>query len=232
MNKYHFTKGDVLYQNRLMDQEDLKDFKAEGPVKLNFINQRLVLESSKDSDQHGDFAHWVLWCVHDFPDQIMIEWEFEPIQEPGLAMLFFAATDKTGDDIFSPELPARQGHYPEYHSGAINTFHLSYFRRKWEQERMFCTCNLRKSAGFHLVSQGADPIPTVADVIASYKLRLVKYQEIIQFSVNDLVVLEWEDDGNTYGPIYENGKIGFRQMAPLKAAYRQFFVSQAIKKTK
>lgn len=229
MNKYVFNKGELLYHNELISKRDLDDFIVEGSLKSSFESDRLVLESSKDPDLHGDFAHWVMWCKKDFPDHIVIEWEFRPLQEPGLAMLFFAATGKQSEDIFSSHLPKRTGHYPEYHSGEINTFHLSYFRRKWAEERSFCTCNLRKSSGFHLVCQGADPIPSTADVQTAYKLQVVKYERIIQFSINDLVVLEWEDDGEMFGPLLTSGKIGFRQMAPLKASYRNFKVYKAIR---
>ena len=38
-------------------------------------------------------------------------------------------------------------------------------------------------------------------------------------SVNDLPVLRWVDDGESYGPLLAGGKIGFRQMAPLIAEY-------------
>ena len=39
------------------------------------------------------------------------------------------------------------------------------------------------------------------------------------FSIDDLPVLQWVDDGESYGPILGGGKIGFRQMAPLIAEY-------------
>jgi hypothetical protein len=33
------------------------------------------------------------------------------------------------------------------------------------------------------------------------------------------LIFTWEDDGATYGPRLQAGKIGFRQMAPLIAEY-------------
>ncbi|SEN51359.1 protein of unknown function [Amphibacillus marinus] len=221
-----FETGDVLYYNRLACEQDLSDFHAEGEVNMQFIDNSLVLASRLNPEQHGDFAHWVLWCKHDFPDRISIEWTFKPLEEPGLCMLFFAAQGQNGEDIFDQSLPRRYGHYPQYHSGAINTYHLSYFRRKWPDERAFCTCNLRKSAGFHLVAQGADPLPTVKDVKESYQLKLIKYEQYIQFSINNLVVLEWLDQGSEFGSMLTTGKLGFRQMAPLKAMYRDLKVSE------
>ncbi|MBD4899316.1 DUF1961 family protein, partial [Xanthomonas citri pv. citri] len=34
----------------------------------------------------------------------------------------------------------------------------------------------------------------------------------------------------TYGPVLTKGKIGFRQMAPMKAVYRDFAVHQAVRR--
>jgi len=223
-----FKKRECLYANPLTVQEHIKDWKLEGRAKISFEHNRLHLENELDPVIYGDLAHWVYWCPVDFPDKIMIEWDFYPVREPGLCMFFFAAAGRNGEDLFDPTLPVRQGQYPEYHSGPINALHLSYFRHKYADERAFRTCNLRKSYGFHLAAIGADPLPPVEDAVPPYHMKLVKYEEVVQFSINELVVLEWEDDGRTYGPIYGGGKIGFRQMAPMKAAYANLVIHQAI----
>ncbi|MDQ0972598.1 hypothetical protein QFZ31_002476 [Neobacillus niacini] len=223
-----FEKGECLYHNRLSSIGDIEGWKLEGRARINFENNLLYLENDLDPDIYGDDAHWVFWCPIDFPDKIIIEWEFYPVREPGLCMIFFAATGRYGEDLFSTNLPVRNGKYPEYHSGEMNALHLSYFRHKHPDERAFRTCNLRKSHGFHLVAAGADPLPPVEDAIAPYHMRLVKYEGIVQFSINDLPLLEWEDDGVSFGTIYGGGKIGVRQMAPMKAAYANLSVHRAV----
>ncbi|WP_077619405.1 DUF1961 family protein [Bacillus sinesaloumensis] len=227
MEHKQFVQGECLYHNSLSKEQDVENWKLEGQAKISFDDERLTLENELDPETHGDNAHWVFWCPNDFPDKIMIQWDFYPIQEPGLCMMFFAAKGINGEDLFSPSLPKRTGKYPEYHSGSINALHLSYFRHKWPDERAFRTCNLRKSHGFHLVAQGADPLPPVEDAQSPYHLKLVKYEGIVQFSINDLTVLEWEDDGKQFGPIHESGKIGIRQMAPMKASYSNLAVYEA-----
>ncbi|WP_326116551.1 DUF1961 family protein [Paenibacillus alginolyticus] len=52
-------------------------------------------------------------------------------------------------------------------------------------ERSFHTCNLRKSYGFHLVSQGGDPIPSVSDAKGPYRMKLFKSERDILFAIND-----------------------------------------------
>jgi hypothetical protein len=222
-----FEKGECLYNNPLSNINDIENWNLEGSAKLSFENNCLNLENELDPNIYGDDAHWVFWCPLDFPDRVIIEWEFHPLREPGLCMMFFAAAGRNGEDLFSDTLPVRNGKYPQYHSGAINALHLSYFRHKHADERAFRTCNLRKSHGFHLVAAGADPLPPVEDAISPYFIKLIKYEGIVQFSINDLPILEWEDDGITHGPIYSGGKIGFRQMAPMKAAYANLTVHQA-----
>jgi len=101
---------------------------------------------------------------------------------------------------------------------------VSYFRRRFPAERAFHTCNLRKSYGFHLVAQGADPLPSVADATPPYRVRLVQCGPEVAFAINDLEVFRWRDDGSTYGPVLGGGKIGFRQMAPLMAEYANLTV--------
>lgn len=69
------------------------------------------------------------------------------------------------------------------------------------------------------MAQGADPLPGTADCAESYRMLLVKRGGSIYFSINELPILEWKDDGEAYGPLLGAGKIGFRQMAPLVAEY-------------
>ncbi|KAB8139311.1 DUF1961 family protein [Gracilibacillus oryzae] len=229
MNKVTFRTGETIYENSLTDLQSIKGWIKEGELVTKTWQNKLLLENKLDPEEYGDNAHWVLWCPEEFPDRIIVEWDFYPLEEPGLCMLFFAAKGRNGEDIFDPSLPQRTGYYPHYHSGSINALHLSYFRHKHPEERAFRTCNLRKSHGFHLVTQAADPLPPAEDAISPYHMKLVKYDQHIQFYINDLAILEWEDDGKEYGPVLQGGKIGFRQMAPMVAAYANLSVKHAIR---
>ena len=50
-----------------------------------------------------------------------------------------------------------------------------------------------------------------------YRMKLVKTTTGVNFSINDLLVLAWQDDGKK--PTAHKGCVGFRQMAPLEAVY-------------
>lgn len=216
-------KARLIYENLLKTQHDLSDFIMEGQAKIDFANDSMRMQNSLNSGW-GQKANYVLWCKETFPANIRIDWEFKPAADYGLCMLFFAAKGIDGSDLFDHSLNRRTGDYSQYHSGDINTFHISYYRRKEMEERQFHTCNLRKSFGFHLVAQGADPIPGVEDVHGFYRLSLTKYKNKIEFSVNELPLLQFADDGSTYGDYLGNGKIGLRQLAPLIAEYRNIRV--------
>jgi hypothetical protein len=87
---------------------------------------------------------------------------------------------------------------------------------------------LRKSFGFHLVAQGADPLPTVRFAVNPYRIKVIKYGAKVSFHMSykdeAITIFSWEDDGDSYGPILEEGEIGFRQMTPLIAEYSNLVV--------
>jgi hypothetical protein len=207
-----------LYDNPLRSEADVQEFKLEGDAAISFPLGRMRLENRRDPSE-GQQSNFVYWLDRNFPADIAIEWDFWPIREPGLCILFFAAAGRNGEDLFDPCLAPRTGVYDQYHHGDMNAYHVSYFRRRYEEERAFHTCNLRKSYGFHMVTQGADPIPGTADARPPYRIALLKCGGDIRFLINDLPIFHFEDDGQTYGPILSGGKIGFRQMAPLIAEY-------------
>lgn len=220
-------KGRLLYENPLAGPSDLDGFIMEGQPVVSFPMGRLRLENGMAADA-GQAANYLLWCPELFPSDIIARWEFMPIREPGLAMFWMAAKGRRGEDLFDPSLAKREGQYKQYHSSDINAYHVSYFRRKQDNERVFHTCNMRKSFGFHLVCQGADPIPSVADVVGPYQMQIVKYDRWISLSINDLTIFEWYDDGKIGGPPHTDGRIGFRQMAPLIAEYANLEIHEAI----
>ena len=215
--------GELIYDNDLSCQDKVKDFILEGKANISFVNNAMRMENVL-SAADGQKANYVYWCPVEFPEDVEITWEFRPVREPGLAILFFAAKGINGESIFDNKLQQRTGEYPLYHHGDINAFHVSYFRRKEPDERAFHTCNLRKSYGFHLVTQGADPIPDASEDAQWYSLKLEIDKNFVRFYVNDLKVFEFEDDGKTYGPLLKGGCIGFRQLAPMIGEYRNLKV--------
>lgn len=215
----------VVYENPLSYESDIRDFILEGKADISFDKGVMHIDSKNipPEDQKDGF---VLWCPQKFPADVKIEWAFRPLEEPGLAMLFFAAKPRqAGMDFFGKDMAERTGRYSQYYSGDINCFHVSYFRRKEDTERAFHLCNLRKSYGCSLVAQGADPIPNASPESGWFEMCITKNKDRITFTINDITILEYDDDGRTYGDYLTGGYVGFRQLSPLVAEYRDFRVT-------
>lgn len=212
-----------LYRSALSGPEDLADWTLEGPAVTSFPGGRLRLESAADPAE-GQAANFVAWLPVEHEGDVRISYDFRPLREPGLAMIFWAARGRDGRGIHDPALPPRMGEYEQYHSGAIDAYHLSYYRRMWPTERRLHTCNVRKSHGFHLVAQGADPLPAVLDADAPYRVELTWAQSTVTFRIDGIACLRWHDDGGIGGPARSGGAIGLRQMAPLIAEYADLVV--------
>jgi hypothetical protein len=222
----NIIERDMLYQNPLSQGTEIADWIMEGDGVVSFPKGKMRQESlrPREAGQAGNIVHW---CPVTFPDNISISWDFQPLTEPGLAILFFSALGLKGEDILTADLAKRTGPYGQYHHGDLNALHVSYFRRN-PQENEFQTCNLRKSFGFHLVAQGADPLPTAGFALNPYRIKVIKCGAQVSFSMGykeeNITVLSWTDDGKTYGPVLGEGKIGFRQMTPLIAEYSNLVV--------
>ncbi len=216
-------KGDLIYENKFEKEDDIKDFVLEGKAVISFETGVMRMENALSKDE-GQKANYVLWCPIEFPSEVLITWDFKPVKEPGLAILFFAAKGCNGEDLFDPSLSERTGEYPLYHHGDINAFHVSYFRRKEADERAFHTCNLRKSYGFYLVTQGADPIPDASEDNEFYHMSILKKKDEVSFFINDLKIFSFSDSDPRYGEPLKGGKIGFRQLAPMIGEYKDLAV--------
>lgn len=223
--QYHFELGASLYENKLSSKDDIRNVvletKIEGQPQVSFKNNRMQLSSD---------SHFLLWFPFDFPDSIAISWDFLPKVDEGLAMLWFCAKGKRGEGIFSKSMQKRNGHYPQYHSGDINAYHMAYFRRNpWDKPHLN-TVNLRKSYGNKLLIQGPNPIPNIAsekvrkNLKEPYRIQVIKYGEYLRLTINGLLVFELIDTN----PLQE-GKIGFRQMANLEAEYSNLKVNKVEK---
>lgn len=224
MIRYGVKMGETIYHNPLSCAEDIASFRMEGSALMTFPRGRMRMENAL-SAADGQKANYVLWCPEVFPADLCIEWDFLPIREPGLSILFFSAVGRGGEDLFAPSLGVRTGVYPQYHHGDINAFHVSYFRRKEADERAFHTCNLRKSYGFHLVAQGGDPIPDADEAHEPYRMAVLRKGDTVAFFCNGLEIFRYVDDGVTFGARLGGGRIGFRQLAPLIAEYANLTVT-------
>lgn len=213
----NYTLTDLLYDNPLASPDDIKGFVEEGNIAITFPDGNMQLTNKFEPAEH-ESGNFVFWCPENFPDNIAASWDFQPFTDDGLAMFWIAAKGRNGEDVLDPNLASRHGLYRQYFDGDINALHVSYFRRN-PSEITFRTCNLRKSHGFHLVAQGGDPLPDTQYAKQMYRVEVIKAGPYFRFSINGLMLFDWTDPGDKFGPLLTDGKIGFRQMAGLVGQY-------------
>lgn len=211
-----FSKGRLLYAKPLAVKEDTTAWRMEGPGQVEFADGWMKMFSAKEKGHH------VFWCPEEFPGNFIAEWEVQNLHtEAGLCIVFFSAKGLSGEDIFDASLPERNGVFKQYTNGAINNYHISYYANGKDQPGRE-TAHLRKNRGFHLVQEKEPGIPIRSQAI--HKIQLVKYEGSIQLFIDGRKVIDWKDNGQTFGKILLGGKIGFRQMKWTQFAYRNFNV--------
>lgn len=211
-----FSKGKVLYQNNFQSKQDIVDWTLEGDVGLVEIREDGMHQWHKEGDWVWPEGHMVNWCPQNFPASFIAEWEVDIVSEDGLCIVFFAAKGVNGKDIFNPHLQKRKGHFGKYINGDINCYHISYFAA----DRL--TANLRRNPGFFLATNGPVQIHPKDNKV--HKVTLIKDNNHIILAVDDKISIDFKDDGKSFGPIHQEGKIGFRQMYPSHAIFKKFKV--------
>jgi hypothetical protein len=195
----------------------------EGPGRLRFSNHEMYMESSISNPEDGSTGHFNFWCPLEFPDNIIIEWEFAPVSDHGVCHLFFSASGENAESIFDPGLSVRDGHYEQYHSGDINNYFVIYFSN-WGVLRTtnFATTSLHKSKPYAFLSHGKPGVVPGKNQFS--RLQIVKHHGDISLYINGKKCIDFIDDGIRYKKVNSSGTIGFRQMAETKARYRNFKV--------
>ncbi len=208
---------ELLYSNTLSTPQDVKEWCMEGKGRVEFADGWMEIYSP------GEESHHVYWCPVTFPGSFIAEWEVQNLKtEAGLVIVFFSALGKNGEDIFSPDFPERDGTFNQYtKSDRLNCYHISYYANGKDKPGREIS-HLRKNSGFHLVYQENPGIPVASEAV--HKIKLIKAGSRILMYVDDRKIIDWTDDGEEYGPVLQEGRIGFRQMQWTHFRYRNFKV--------
>ena len=213
------AEADLFEGNTRVRLPDGRDWVFEGPGKAWTQCGRLHIESARPKEA----GHVVLWNTRAFPADFLLEFGMSPQDSSmGLNIVFFCATSRVGGGIFDLGLPRRDGVFRNYHSGALDSYHVSYWavaptgvpRR---------TANLRKNHGFFLPACGTDRI--AGQGVGPHTVRLLKVGNKIWLETRGQLSLVFDDDGATYGPVLGGGRMGLRQMGHThRASYTHFKV--------
>lgn len=208
------SKGELIKGWSLAESGQVKDWVMEGPGRVTFEEGWMRMVSERPDSNDGSF---VFWPPLDLPADFVAEFEFRLLGLEGLNILFFCASGKEGRNLFDPSQARRDGVFERYHSGDIDCYHVSYFANT-PNEPGRATVNLRRNKGFFLVTNGPAALPPDSKQV--HRIELMKHGGHIQLAVDGRRIIDFVDDGNTYGPVLGGGKIGFRQMNWSRAEYR------------
>ena len=213
----NFEKGSLLYKNKLAAKKDVSDWIMEGPGKVEFRDQWMHMYAPDEE------MHHVFWCPEDFPASFIAEWEMQNMEpDAGLCIIFFSARGMNGESVFDPSFPPRDGTFRQYNrSDHFNCYHISYYANAKPKPGREIS-HLRKNSGFHKVHIGKPGIPTMSK--DRHQITMIKDGAHILMFVDDRKIIDWTDDGRTYGPVLQDGKMGFRQMQWTHFRYRNFRV--------
>ena len=131
-------KGRLLYSSRMDNKESMRGWVLEGPAIIDYADESMIMRSKIPDPPDGSTGHFNYWCPEDFPSNVIVEWEFKPLSDKGVCHFFFSARGQNGEDLFSPVLPARDGHFQQYINGVVNNYFFIYFSNL----RMMRTSNL------------------------------------------------------------------------------------------
>jgi hypothetical protein len=207
--------GKQLFDFPLTNASQTKDWIMEGPGKATFDHDGMTLISTV-KDESELQGHIVYWMPHDLPENFIAQWTMQPLSEAGLCITFFAAKGVKGEDIFDPSLKKRDGVFKQYTQSDINCYHFSYYANTpFNLGRI--TTNLRKNSGFNLIANGAPGITPGSR--EPHQIMMMKNAGHIVVNVDGKTILDYTDDGKTYGPLLGGGKFGLRQMQWMQARY-------------
>ena len=198
-----------------------EDWVLEGPGRAWTQDDQLHLESLQPQQS----GHVVLWSTRVFPQDFLLEFGMSPKDsQKGLNIVFVCAASREGGGIFDLGLPPRRGVFKNYHSGALNSYHVSYWACSESQGGIARrTSNVRKNHGFFLVSCGIDRI--AGEGPGPHRVRLLKVGGKLRVETRGEMAAAFDDDGLTYGPVWGSGAIGLRQMGHThRASYTHFQV--------
>jgi len=211
------VKGELI---AACDFDELTEWSIEGPEgEAGIVDGALRITST--SDRFGVHA----WYRPDLPDSVVVEYDMTFHGKAGFALVFFCARGAAEQDILT-EMPERGGRFAQYvRNDDFLAYHLSVHRHgatSWVNG-----ANLNKNPGKRLVQRNAvDPCPP-AEGTQTYRIRLVKLGNRIEFFVDERPVLFWFDDAGE--GCYDGGKFGFRQIYRSAITYDNFRVYRAVR---
>ncbi|MCR5672039.1 MAG: YesU family protein [Butyrivibrio sp.] len=164
---------------------------------------KAIYENMTAAEQGTDAPEILFGKGMSFPSDILIEWEFMPMTGGGAFEMFFGVKD-------TPEGESAYG--------------ISFLKRDTDKDRAFNLCRLMKYPMGAELERAADPLPTEPSDVW-YSMKIHKKGGKIAFYIDDLLVLQYDDEGGEHGDILTGGAIIPRLSDGMRAGYRNIRVT-------
>jgi len=166
----------------------------------------------------------VVWNKNRFPSDMLFEFTINHRgSDIGLTLVFFAAEGLQGENVFSLDLPPRNGVYRNYNKGQLKNYTVSYWSRNKkptlvERGEQY-TNRMRKNPGANKLSTEYSRTDKCND--CDYRVRILKVGAYLAVEINGVVVNQVTDSDPLGG-----GYIGLRNMMGVDVvSYDDFKVS-------
>jgi hypothetical protein len=165
-----------------------------------------------------------LWTKRTFEGDILIEFEFKPLQEFGLALVVFHASGMSREDFMADYPPRTSGRMLTVHSEDVRNYHCEYYRKMNAVRNDIASAAVIKNPYQWPLAYGT--LPGSLEVNAWHRLRIRTDHGRIAVSLDGKCICEGRDIPLTNnGPLLTFGRVALRQMVNTKMIYRDLRVS-------
>lgn len=154
------------------------------------------------------------------PENFKFEYDFTPVSASGFFLIFFCQQYHAGADILSrldsipsfataDDLPVTL--FNKYVHWKIDGYHISYRRNQTAD------CNFRKNTGLQLLRK--QQLNYLLPQNKMVHIVLTKQGSRFVLKVDNNIYMDYTDDGRSFGPVLEGGRIGLRQVYDSEGNY-------------
>ena len=189
----------VVYENPFRDERDIEGLEIDEKDMISFGCGEMRIWAKETSSEPC-----IIRLPGSFPSDMKVEWEFCPYENAGASELVFACRS----------IGISEGYYS-----------ISYMNRSSREDRNFHLCRLLKGPGDITLTVAADPLPGYTDEDKWFKMVMVKRSGRISFSIDDLEIFSFEDEGATCGDILTGGAVCMRFDPETRAGVRDLRIT-------
>lgn len=217
---------EIVYERSMRESDVLNEFAAQGDSEsITVRDDGLHVTTLPLPYQSENFHRQLyLWTRQTFEGDILIEFEFKPLQEFGLALVVFQASGMSREDFMADYPPRTSGRMLTVHSEDVRNYHCEYYRNMNAVRNDIASAAVIKNPYQWPLAYGTLPAPLEPGVW--HRLRIRSERGLIAVTLDGRRVCEGRDIPlANNGPILTFGRVALRQMVDTRMVYRNLRIS-------